>query len=42
VYPDARWNGLPMWGIIALKRFRCIAVLGPGQRYLCGGVPSRA
>lgn len=41
VYPDAQGNGVPQWEIIALKRFLCIAVLGPGQRYLGGGAPYR-
>jgi|GEM_PF-2512049 hypothetical protein len=40
-YPDSPGNGVPQWEIIAPKRFACVAVLNPGQRYLGGGHPGR-
>ena len=40
-YPDAPGNGVPQWEILAPKKFACIAVLNPGQRYLGGGNTGR-
>lgn len=38
-YPDAPGNGVPQWEVVVPKKFFCIAVVNPGQKYMAGGYP---